>query len=109
MSSVKKILVVACRLLLGIVFTFSGFVKSVDPQGFAYKLQDYFSAFGLEALHPVAYILSIFLVSLEFYVGLLLLFGELRKFAAVMVTLFMVVFIWLLPTPFQIVVASAML
>jgi len=92
MSSVKKILVVACRLLLGIVFTFSGFVKSVDPQGFAYKIQDYFSAFGLEALHPVAYILSIFLVSLEFYVGLLLLFGELRKFAAIMVTLFMVVF-----------------
>ena len=92
MQSVKNVLVIICRILLGIVFTFSGFVKSVDPQGFAYKIQDYFTAFGLEALHPIAYFLSILLVSLEFYVGLLLLFGELRRFAAVMVTLFMFVF-----------------
>lgn len=92
MASVKRILVVLCRILLGIVFTFSGFVKSVDPQGFAYKLQDYFTAFGLASLHPTAYVLAVLLVSLEFYVGLLLLFGELRKFATVMITLFMIFF-----------------
>lgn len=92
MMSLKRVLLVMCRLVLGLVFSFSGFVKSVDPQGFAYKIQDYFTAFGLESLHPIAYLLSVLVVSLEFYVGLLLLFGELRKFATVMVTLFMVVF-----------------
>ena len=92
MQSAKRILVVLCRILLGVVFTFSGFVKSVDPQGFAYKIQDYFTAFGLASLHSTAYVLAVLLVSLEFYVGLLLLFGELQKFATVMVTLFMLVF-----------------
>lgn len=103
MASVKRILVVLCRILLGIVFTFSGFVKSVDPQGFAYKIQDYLTAFGLESLHPMSYLLSVILVSLEFYVGLLLLFGELRKFAAVLVTLFMVVFT---PLTFYLAIAN---
>lgn len=92
MTTARKILYHFSRLLLGLVFVFSGFVKSVDPQGFAYKLQDYFTAFGLAGLHPLAYGLAFFLVSLELYVGLLLLFAEWKKVAAVLVTAFMVFF-----------------
>ena len=92
MTTARKILYHCSRLLLGAVFLFSGFVKSVDPQGFAYKLQDYFTAFGLAGLHPLAYGLAFFLVSLELYVGLLLLFAEWKKVAAVLVTAFMLFF-----------------
>lgn len=92
MTIFQKILYHAARLLLGVVFLFSGFVKSVDPQGFAYKLQDYFTAFGLTELHPIAYTLAFLLVSLELYVGLLLLFSEWRKVAAVLVSVFMLFF-----------------
>ena len=92
MQSFKHYIAEGCRILLGVVFAFSGFVKSVDPQGFAYKLQDYFTAFGLTSLHPIAYVLAFLLVSLEFYVGLLLLFGELRRFSAIVVFAFMAFF-----------------
>jgi uncharacterized membrane protein YphA (DoxX/SURF4 family) len=41
-----KVLVRIFQFLLGALFLFSGFVKAVDPLGTAYKMHDYFTAFG---------------------------------------------------------------
>ena len=40
-ETVKKVIAEACRLLLGVVFIFSGTVKAVDPMGGAIKIGDY--------------------------------------------------------------------
>ena len=48
---VEKVLAEAGRILIGVVFIFSGFVKAVDPMGGAIKIDDYLKAFGLDFLH----------------------------------------------------------
>ena len=57
------------RLLLGLTFVFSGFVKGQDPLGTTFKIEDYFVAYGWEWAMPYALILSILLCTFEFALG----------------------------------------
>jgi len=77
------------RIILGVVFIFSGFVKAVDPLGSMYKFNDYFAAFGLEFLSVLALPLAILLSALEFVIGFSLLYATKRKITAWITLLFM--------------------
>lgn len=70
-----RILLNFSRLLAGAVFVFSGFVKGVDPLGTAYKLEDYFVAYGMTWANELSLILSILLCTIEFVIGAALLFN----------------------------------
>jgi uncharacterized membrane protein YphA (DoxX/SURF4 family) len=63
------------RILVGSVFIFSGFVKGIDPQGFAIKLSEYFVSFGLPEWHGLALILSVLVITGEFLIGISLFIG----------------------------------
>ncbi|MBC8456523.1 MAG: DoxX family protein [Deltaproteobacteria bacterium] len=63
------------RVIVGIVFIFSGFVKGIDPLGTVYRMQDYFLAFGTTWANDLALPLTIFLCVLEFILGVSLLFN----------------------------------
>lgn len=78
-----------CRLLLGGVFVFSGFVKSVDPMGGAIKIGDYLSAFGLDLLQPFTVLLSFNLSAIEFTLGVCLLLGVYRRYTSFLMLAFM--------------------
>ncbi|MDO9255775.1 MAG: DoxX family protein [Bacteroidales bacterium] len=70
------------RILIGIVFIFSGFVKGVDPLGFGYKLEDYFIAFNWQFLIPFALFFSIALCTIEFVTGVMVLLNLRLKIAS---------------------------
>ncbi|MFB5945281.1 BT_3928 family protein [Albibacterium profundi] len=67
------------RIIVAAVFIFSGVVKANDPIGFGYKLEEYFTVFGLPFLNDYKVAFAIFICSLEIILGSLLIFGFWRK------------------------------
>ncbi len=94
------VLRILCRIIVGTVFVFSGFVKGIDPLGSTYKLHDYFVAFGIDFLNPIALPVAILLSAIEFTIGISLLIGYRPKFGAWGVLLFMCFF-----TPLTLILA----
>jgi uncharacterized membrane protein YphA (DoxX/SURF4 family) len=88
-----KVLRTISRIIVGLVFIFSGFVKAVDPLGFTYKLTDYFAAFHIPWLTPAALFLSILLFAFEFTLGFSFLFNAKVKIASWLMLLFMTFFL----------------
>ena len=80
------------RILVGIVFVFSGFVKGVDPLGTAYRLEDYFVAFNWSFFIPLALFFSILLCTLEFTIGIMLLLNLRMKLTSWLLLLMMLFF-----------------
>lgn len=87
-----KILVHLSRILVGLTFIFSGFVKGIDPWGSAYKFIDYFNAMGLTWLAPVAFALGVLLAFAEFLIGASLLFSIKIRFFSWAALFFMLFF-----------------
>ena len=64
-----------CRIIVGIVFIYSGFVKGIDPLGSDYKFTDYFNAFGMGWMNATTLFFSFPLSLAEFLIGIALLFN----------------------------------
>jgi uncharacterized membrane protein YphA (DoxX/SURF4 family) len=79
---INKYIVLVSRILVGITFIFSGFVKAVDPVGSQIKIGEYLSVYGMDWLVPMALIAGIVLCTLEFVLGASLLFGAKPRLVA---------------------------
>ena len=55
----KVTIKVISKIIVAVVFIFSGFVKCVDPTGTAIKMEEYFIAFGMDFMIPFSMALSI--------------------------------------------------
>lgn len=87
-----RIIRIISRILLGITFIFSGFVKGVDPLGTAYKIEDYFYVFGTEWALPLALPIAVLLCVAEFSLGIFLLTNIFRKTTSWLTVLMMAFF-----------------
>lgn len=77
-----KYIVQISRVLVGVLFIISGFIKLDDPLGFSYKLEEYFGAdvLNLEFFIPYALGISVIVVVYELILGVFLLIGYKPKF-----------------------------
>lgn len=70
-----KILVNIARVLVGLLFIFSGLVKANDPHGLSYKMQEYFELWDMSQFHSWTLALSILMNAFEIIAGFALLLG----------------------------------
>ena len=86
-----KILANISRLLVGILFIISGFIKANDPLGFSYKLDEYFQVFNMPWLSFASLFLAIVICAFEIGLGVAMLIGA-KMIHTVWSSLIMIVF-----------------
>lgn len=71
-----------CRLVFGLTFIFSGFVKLLSPVGTSLIMQEYFSAMHLNFLSGISMYAGLLLAICEFTIGMCILLSVRIKFFA---------------------------
>ena len=98
---IKKIAINVGRLIVAATFIFSGYVKAIDPLGTQYKIADYLQALNLSSLAPdwLTLTFSVALSTLEFSIGIFLLFAIRRRLTSkillVVMTVMTLITIWI--------------
>lgn len=70
-----KATVTLVRILVGLLFIFSGLVKANDPLGLSYKMQEFFEVWQVHGWNDTTLALSIFMNAFEIIAGFALLIG----------------------------------
>src|ERR1700730_3407577 len=70
-----KIALAMSRILVGLLFIFSGLIKANDPLGLSYKMQEFFEVWGWQGFNDYALPLSMVLISFEIIAGVAVLLG----------------------------------
>ena len=82
-----KISVNIARIIVGVLFIFSGLVKAIDPLGLTYKMQEFFEVWASDGyatlvmnwMHNHTFLFSIIMITLEVVLGVALLIGWKKK------------------------------
>ena len=79
----KKTATTVIRVVLGLLFVFSGLIKLNDPLGLVFKIEEYFSAgvFNISVSPSFVVDMAGALITLEIILGAILLMGRFKTFA----------------------------
>ena len=83
------------RILVGLLFIFSGLVKANDPLGLSYKMQEFFELWQLSELNVHSLWLSIVIIAFEIIAGIALLLGWQMKLFSWLLLLLIIFFTFL--------------
>ena len=92
MNRMKGLAVNVCRLVVALTFIVSGYAKGIDPLGTQYKLHDYLAAMHLADYTAdwMTLAAAVVLATMEFTLGIMVLFAIRRRLVTKLLTLVMV-------------------
>ncbi len=90
-----KFLLHVTRIIVGVLFIFSGLVKANDPLGLSYKMEEFFQALHITFLSPAVLGFSIVMIIFEIVAGIALLLGYRMKIFGTLLLLLMIFFTFL--------------
>ena len=92
MNRMKGLAVNVCRLVVALTFIVSGYTKGIDPLGTQYKLHDYLAAMHLADYTAdwMTLAAAVVLATMEFTLGIMVLFAIRRRLVTKLLTLIMV-------------------
>jgi uncharacterized membrane protein YphA (DoxX/SURF4 family) len=77
-----KVLLNITRIIVGVLFIFSGLVKANDPLGLSYKMQEFFEVWGWSFLDNYTLTFSVLMIAFEIIAGVAVLVGwQMRLFS----------------------------
>src|ERR1700712_3728133 len=74
-----KFLLNIIRILVGVLFIFSGLVKANDPLGLSYKMEEFFAAWNWNWAFAFSLFISVAMIAFEIIAGMALLLGWKQK------------------------------
>ncbi len=63
------------RIIVGVLFIFSGLIKANDPTGLSYKMQEFFEVWGLQSLNNYTLVFAVVMNAFEIVAGVAVLLG----------------------------------
>lgn len=90
-----KLLINIARIIVGVLFIFSGLVKANDPLGLSYKMQEFFEVWGWGFFDSFALSFSILMIAFEIIAGVAVLLGWRMKLFSWLLLLLIIFFTFL--------------
>ena len=90
-----KLLLQISRILVAVLFIFSGLVKANDPLGLSYKMQEFFDLWQVNALNDYSLAFSILIIAFEIIAGVALLIGWRMRLISWLLLLLIIFFTFL--------------
>ena len=90
-----KVTVNIARVIVGVLFIFSGLVKANDPLGLSYKMQEFFELWGMHQFNSWTLLMSVLMNAFEIIAGFALLLGWRIKLFSWLLLLLIVFFTFL--------------
>ena len=90
-----KFFISLVRIVVGVLFIFSGLVKADDPLGLSYKMQEFFEVWNIHWLDQLTLAFSIGMIVFEIVAGVAVLLGWRMKLFGWLLLLLMIFFTFL--------------
>ena len=92
LTSRRRYIALACRIVVALLFVFSGLSKAIDPVGTSFVVEEYLRAYSAEWLIGGSITLSIVLSGAELMLGLLIALGILPRLSSIVAFVTMCLF-----------------